>query len=100
MSSDMFRAKVAEQPENNLFRFSLGQALFTEENFADAYEHLKYCADKKADWMVPRILLGKVCLKLNQIPDATKWLEEALQLAIIQNHEGPEAEIRELLNIS
>ena len=92
-----FAALVAKQPENELFRFSLAQALLAEDRGADAIEHLEYCARKKADWMMPRIMLGKTFLALGRRPDAKPWLEDALRLAIDQDHQDPEAELRTLL---
>ena len=47
--------------------------------------------------MMPRILLGKAYIQVGNLSAAKTWLEEALQLAINQKHEDPEAEIRELL---
>ena len=60
--SEIFRRHVAADPANPLFRFSLGQALFTEGDPAGAVEHLRLAAASKADWMMPRILLGKSLL--------------------------------------
>lgn len=97
MRSAHFDALVARQPENELFRFSLAQALLAENRPADAVEHLTFCADKKADWMMPRILLGKTLLGLGRKLEAKSWLEQALQLAIAQNHEDPEHELKALL---
>lgn len=88
---------VASAPENDLFRFSLGQALYDESAFEESLEHLQFCCDKRADWMMPRILLGKARLHLGQREEARSVLEEALHLAIEQNHEAPEAELRALL---
>ncbi|MES1194528.1 MAG: molecular chaperone DnaJ, partial [Opitutus sp.] len=56
--SHQFAALVASQPDNELFRFSLAQALLAENRPADALAHLQFCAAKKSDWMMPRILLG------------------------------------------
>lgn len=95
--SQFFAALVAQQPHNELFRFSLAQALLAEQRPADAVEHLVLCAQKKADWMMPRILLGKALIALGRKPEAKPWLEEALTLAIDQNHEDPERELRALL---
>ena len=92
-----FAALVAKQPDNELFRFSLAQALLNEGRPADSVEHLSLCAQKKADWMMPRILLGKALVGLNRRAEAKPWLAEALQLAVDQNHEDPERELRELL---
>jgi len=93
-----FAALVAKQPGNELFRFSLAQALLAEARPADAVGHLLFCAQKKSDWMMPRILLGKTLLQLGRREEARPWLEEALRLAIDQNHETPEADLRALLS--
>ncbi|AOS46043.1 hypothetical protein Verru16b_03137 [Lacunisphaera limnophila] len=95
--SQTFATLVASQPHNELFRFSLAQALLAEQRPADAVEHLILCAQKKADWMMPRILLSKALLGLSRPADARPWLEEALQLAIDQSHEDPERELRAIL---
>lgn len=92
-----FSALVAKQPDNELFRFSLAQALLNEGRQVDALEHLVLCAKKKTDWMMPRILLGKTLLTLGRRDEARPWLEEALRLAIDQNHEDPAAELGALL---
>lgn len=93
-----FAALVAKQPDNELFRFSLAQALLAENRPAEAVEHLQFCAGKKADWMMPRILLGKTLIGLGRRAEARPWLEQALQLAISQSHEDPERELRAMLS--
>jgi len=95
--SPHFAALVAKQPENPLFRFSLAQALLSEKREAEAVEHLDHCARGKADWMMPRILLGKTLLQLGRAAEAKPWLEDALRLAIEQDHQDPEGELRALL---
>jgi hypothetical protein len=81
-----------------LFRFSLAQALLAENRPADALEHLQFCAGRKGDWMMPRILLGKTLVGLGRRAEAKPWLEEALHLAVAQSHEDPERELRALLS--
>jgi predicted Zn-dependent protease len=95
--SQQFSLLVQQQPDNELFRFSLAQALVTENRPAEAVEHFVICANKKADWMMPRILLGKVLIGLGRKTEAKPWLEAALQLAIDQTHEDPERELRAIL---
>jgi predicted Zn-dependent protease len=95
--SAQFSALVAKQPDNELFRFSLAQALLAEGRDADALEHLELCATKKSDWMMPRILLGKALVGLGRRGEAKPWLEQALQLAVAQSHEDPERELRAML---
>jgi Flp pilus assembly protein TadD len=92
-----FATLLEKNPDNALFRFSLAQALDKAERSEEALDHYQQCAQGKADWMMPRILLGKLQLKLGQTAAARVALEEALQLAIDQSHEDPEAELRALL---
>ena len=92
-----FADLVARQPDNELFRFSLAQSLLAETRPAEALAHLQFCADKKPDWMMPRILLGKALVGLGRRTDAKLWLDQALALALAQNHEDPERELRAML---
>ena len=48
--------------------------------------------------MMPRILLGKLLLQLGRTAEARPLLTEALRLAVDQQHEEPERELRALLN--
>lgn len=97
MRSQQFAVLVATQPANGLFRFSLAQALLAENRPAEALAHLQFCAEQKADWMMPRILLGQTLLGLGRRGEAKPWLEQALQLAITQEHDDPARELRALL---
>lgn len=94
---EQFRALVERQPENELFRFSLAQALLAEDRREEAVFHLEACTAKKRDWMMPRILLGKTLVALGRRNAAKPVLADALQLAIDQHHEDPERELRALL---
>lgn len=96
--SEIFRPKVEAAPENMLFRFSLGQALYEEGETKACIDHLEKCAESRADWMLPRILLGKALLETGQREAAEPVLKLALELAISQQHEEPAAELRELLS--
>ncbi len=95
--SARFAALVAQQPENELFRFSLAQTLDAEGKLEEAAVHYGFCVARKSDWMMPRILLGKLLLRLGRKTDARPVLEDALRLAVDQNHEEPEVELRALL---
>lgn len=95
--SELFRRHVAADPANPLFRFSLGQALWTEGDAAGAIEHLRLAAASKADWMMPRILLGKSLLAAGDQASAKEAFTDALALAVAQGHEEPEEELRALL---
>ncbi|MBL9137978.1 MAG: tetratricopeptide repeat protein [Verrucomicrobiales bacterium] len=88
---------VAAQPTNDLARFSLAKALFDAERLAEAKEHLIAALDKKPDWMVVQILLGKCHLQLGDRTAAREAFAKAHQLAIAQHHEGPQAEMEQAL---
>ena len=94
---DQFSALVAKQPDNELFRFSLAQALLAADRGHDAREHLEFCCRRKADWMMPRIMLGKHLLAVGLGAEAKPILSEALALAVAQSHEDPASELRALL---
>jgi Flp pilus assembly protein TadD len=84
-------------PNNDLSRYNLAQAHFDAGDFATAADHLRPLCDKKPDWMVAQILLGKCLLQAGQRDEAKKSLQRALQLAIDQHHDGPREELEELL---
>ena len=94
---EQFRGLVVRQPENEMFRFSLAQALVADGQNEEALPHYQFCVEKKADWMMARILLGKLLLQLGRHHEAKPLLAAALQLAIDQHHEDPERELRALL---
>jgi predicted Zn-dependent protease len=97
MKSQQFEALVRANPENELYRFSLAQALEREGRGPDAIPHYEWCCARKADWMVPRILLGKLLIGAGRRDEAKVKLREALALAVEQQHEDPESEVRGLL---
>ena len=94
---EQFSELVARDPDNEKFRFSLAQALAADGRTAEAVTHYEFCAAKVRDWMMPRILAGKLLLQLGRRPEARTHLESALALAIAQQHEDPERELRALL---
>ena len=95
--AEQFRALVAQQPQNALFHFSLARALVDESRAAEAIPHYEFCIAGNADWMMPRILLGKLLLQLGRSAEAKPLLADALRLAVEQQHQDPERELRALL---
>jgi tetratricopeptide (TPR) repeat protein len=90
--------KLLEQyPNNELARFSLGKALFDAGQIQEAKEQFEIAIAKKPDWMVVQILIGKCDLALGNKTAAKTCFERAKQLAIEQNHEGPLAEMEQML---
>jgi len=97
---EQFQVLVAQQPTNPLFHFSLAQALVAAARGAEAVPHFEFCVASNREWMMPRILLGKLLLQLNQPAAAKPLLTDALNLAVAQQHEDPERELRALLHDS
>jgi predicted Zn-dependent protease len=97
MRSADYQSKLEAEPDNPLYQFSLGEALFDEGNEADAIPPLEAAIEAKPDWMMAHILLGKAQLQVGNQEAAKKHLLEALSLARAQDHEGPQAEIEGLL---
>jgi predicted Zn-dependent protease len=95
--TEQFQTLVAREPDNELFRFTLAQSLVADGKPEAAILHYEFCAAKKPDWMMPRLLLGKLLLELRRPADARPVLEAALKLAVAQQHETPEQELRSLL---
>jgi Flp pilus assembly protein TadD len=91
------RKMVEQFPDNELARFSLGKALFDQEQYAEAKEHFGIALKKKPDWMAVQILLARCELNLGNKGLAKTGLLRARELAIKQNHEGPRAEVEQLL---
>lgn len=92
------RQLVAQYPDNELARFSLGRALLELGQPAEARPHLVAALSKKPDWMAVQILIGKCDLEVGRIPEARAAFLKARDLAIAQHHEGPLAEVEELLS--
>jgi hypothetical protein len=95
--TENFAALVARDPANPLFRFSLAQALVADGRREESVPHFEFCVAGRADWMMPRILLGKLLLELGRREAARPLLEDALKLARQQHHEDPERELTALL---
>ena len=94
---ERYRKLLEQFPNNELARFSLGKAYFDLEKFAEAKQEFQLAIAKKPDWMVVQILIGKCDLALGDKAAAKTSFERARQLAIEQNHEGPLAEMNEIL---
>ena len=94
---EIFRRKVEESPRNSLFRFSLGQALFENDNFEEAEKEFFTCLEDREDWMMALILRARCLIELGRAEEAKQCLRDAVLAARNQNHEDPEREATELL---
>ena len=92
-----FQHMLEQNPANGLARFSLAKALFDAQRPGDALLHFQIALEKKPDWMLAHILLGKCHLQLGAGQAARKAFERGLQLAMEQNHQEPQAEMEALL---
>lgn len=88
---------LATQPANELARFSLAKALFDSERYAEARDQLVTALERRPDWMVVQILLGKCHLSLGDREAARDAFVRARQLAVDQDHVGPREEMDQLL---
>ena len=84
-------------PDNDLSRFNLAQAYFDATDYAHAVEHLRALCERKPDWMIAHIQLGKSLIALGRPAEARPYLEHGLRLAIAQHHDGPLDELTDLL---
>ena len=98
MSTDHLIAKyeglLKARPNDELLRFSLGKALYDAGRMDEAETQLRAALAAKPDWMVVTMLLAKIALHRNDKTAARAWYEKGLELAIAQDHEGPEEECR------
>ena len=94
---ELFRRRVSENPDNPLFKFSLGQTLFNERNFIEAEKCFRICLKERSDWMLALLLHGRCLIELERPEEASEVLRQAAQVACDQNHEDPEREARTLL---
>jgi len=94
---EKYRKLLEQYPNNELARFSLGKALFDAGRFDEAREQFAFALERKPDWMAVAILMGRCELARGNPAGARAVFERARRLAIEQNHEGPRAELDELL---
>jgi uncharacterized protein HemY len=101
MSTDVLIAKyeglLRQRPNDELLHFSLGKALYDAGRVPEATSQLQTALAAKPDWMVVTMLLAKIALQQNDKLTALAYYKKGLELAIAQDHEGPEEEIRAVL---
>ena len=92
-----YEGLLKARPDDELLHFSLGNALYDAGRIPEAASHLQAALAAKPDWMVVTMLLAKIALQHNDRATARVLYEKGLELAIAQDHEGPEEEIRAAL---
>ncbi len=96
MRSEKFRKLLESKGDNPLLRFSLGQALLEEDQVEEAIVELLKCAESNEEWLIPRLLLGKAFVYKRDAAEARKWLDQAKELCLKQDHDEPMEEIHRL----
>jgi len=101
MNTDALIAKyeglLKARPDDELLHFSLGKAYYDANHMPEAESHLRIALDLKPDWMVVTMLLAKIALQRDDKVAARELYAKGLELAIAQDHEGPEEECRAIL---
>jgi len=92
-----YEALLETRPDDELLHFSLGKALYDAGRIPEATSHLRTALAAKPDWMVVTMLLAKIALQQNDPGAARTLYQKGLELAIAQDHEGPQEEIRAAL---
>ncbi len=89
-----YEALLKSRPDDELLRFSLGKALLDAGRIDEAERELRTALAANDDWMIVTMLLAKIAAQKGDKAGAKQMWERGLQLAIDQNHEGPEEECR------
>jgi Flp pilus assembly protein TadD len=89
-----YEGLLKARPNDELIMFSLGKALLDAGRMVEAETMLRLALEKKPDWMIVTMLLAKIADQNKDFTGARALWEKGLELAIAQNHEGPEEECR------
>ncbi len=92
-----FHAMLADDPDNELAWFSLGQALFEAKRHAEADHAFARAAELQPDLMMAWFRRAQCLVALGRPAEARPLAEETRRLAIAQNHVGPKGDAEELL---
>ncbi|MCO4764041.1 MAG: hypothetical protein KC502_21190 [Myxococcales bacterium] len=92
-----FQALVERFPERSPPRFSLGRALQDAGQMAAAAEQYGHAARLQPDLMMAWLHQAECLLAVGDLAVAKTSAEQARKLAVGQGHEGPLADVTELL---
>ena len=92
-----YEGLLKARPNDELLLFSLGKAYLDAGRIPEAETQLRAALEAKPDWMVVAMLLAKIALQKNDTVAARAFYKKGLELAIAQDHEGPEEECRAAL---
>lgn len=94
---EMWKQQVAEDPGNELSRFSLAQAYFAAKAWEEALAQYQAAMGLKPGWMMATIQSGYCLKNLGRIEEAKEMFRQGRELAIAQHHKEPKAEMDEVL---
>ena len=66
----MFRKLLQRDPTNPMVLYSLGSALFKEERYGEARDHLRRAVENKPDYSVAYRMLGRAHYELHKNDEA------------------------------
>jgi Flp pilus assembly protein TadD len=89
-----YEGLLKARPNDELLQFSLGKALYDAGRIDDAEKQFHSALAEKPDWMIVTMLLAKIALQKDDKAGARALYQKGLELAIAQDHEGPEEECR------
>jgi Flp pilus assembly protein TadD len=89
-----YEALLKARPQDELIKFSLGKALLDAGRVEEAEAQLRAALELKPDWMIVTMLLAKIAGQKNDRVEAKALWQKGLELAVAQDHEGPEGECR------
>src|ERR1700677_174697 len=92
-----YEGLLQARPHDELLNFSLAKPLDDAGRIPEGTAHWQKALAIKPDWMVVTMLLAKIALQQNDNAKARALYEKGLELAIAQDHEGPQEEIRAAL---
>lgn len=91
-------ALVERYPDRSPPRFSLGRALHDAGRIAEAEGHYAEAARLQPDLMMAWLHHAECLVELGRPAEARVCATEALRLARVQGHTGPQAEAEDLLD--
>ena len=78
---DAFEAMLARGPDNEMLRFSLGNACLAEARHAEAIGHLRRAVELKADYSAAWKLLGRALAANGEPAEALLAFDRGLDVA-------------------